>query len=225
MPSESSRKVEDVTLRRVGRDVGFNARVEPLWHTYRRMEPRWGFFDRRRERKRLERIVEAVNAGIRAGGSELVAWDGAQGECVCNLRVARMGLVREFKNYAALAADGKGAEAWPHLFALRDRPCLLLPADFPKPLTVDPGGDEEPFPVSSSARARAELAEVNRRLRIDETFAIRKMVDYMDATERDIEIYEKRLGTSEGFWAKFAYVLLKKLADVSQERRLPVLFA
>jgi hypothetical protein len=225
MASESSRKVEDTTLRRVAADVGFNARVEPFWHTYRRMESRWGFFERRRERKRLERVVEVVNGGIRSAGSQPAGWDAGEGDCVCNLRVARMGLIREFKNYAGLAADGKGAETWPHLFALRDRPCLLVPAEFPRPITVQPAGDEEPFPVSSVLKAKEELADVNGRLRIDETFAIRKMVDYMDATERDIEIYEKRLGTSEGFWAKFAYVLLRKLTDVSSEKRLPVLFA
>jgi len=74
-------------------------------------------------------------------------------------------------------------------------------------------------------RVRAELGEINDRLHIDETFALKKMVDYLDATERDIALYESRLGTSEGFWAKFSYVLLKKLMDVSVEKKLPVLFA
>jgi hypothetical protein len=57
------------------------------------------------------------------------------------------------------------------------------------------------------------------------TFAIKKMVDYMDATDRDIAIYEQRLGSHEGFWPKFAYVLIKKLADASVAKNLPAIFA
>jgi hypothetical protein len=47
----------------------------------------------------------------------------------------------------------------------------------------------------------------------------------MDATERDIAIYEQRLGSQDGFWPKFAYVLIRKLADVSAEKKLPAIFA
>lgn len=223
---DSARRAGDTTLFRVARDVGFNARVEPFWHTFGRLKSRLGFFERRRERRRLERIVAGIRAGLRAEGADPQGWDEREGECVCNLRVARMGLVKEFKNYARGAADaGAGSEPWPHLFALRDRPCLLIPVEFARPLSVSPGGGEEPFPVASSLRARAELEEINARLRIDETFALRKMVDYLDATERDIAIYESRFGTSEGFWPKFTFVLLRKLCEASAAHRLPVLFA
>jgi hypothetical protein len=70
-----------------------------------------------------------------------------------------------------------------------------------------------------------ELAQVNKKFRIDETFALKKMVDFMDATDRDISIYEQRLGSQDGFWPKFAYVLLKKLADVSAQKGLPAILA
>jgi len=51
------------------------------------------------------------------------------------------------------------------------------------------------------------------------------MVDFMDATDRDIAIYEQRLGSQDGFWPKFSYVLIKKLADASVTKALPVIFA
>jgi hypothetical protein len=70
-----------------------------------------------------------------------------------------------------------------------------------------------------------ELSQINKKFRINETFAIKKMVDFMDATERDIGIYEQRLGSQDGFWPKFAYVLMKKLADVSVEKKLPAILA
>jgi hypothetical protein len=223
MPDDVSSKLRDSALYRIATDVGFNARVEPLWGTYRRLEPGMGFFEKRRERRRLRRIVESVNAGVRAGGAAVPAWDDRSGDCVCNLRVAKIGLLREFKNYLLDRGGTDAPGRWPHVFALRDRPCLLVPVVFPLPVTVEPGGKEEPFPAASSIRARQELKEIDERLRIHETFALKKMVDYLDATERDISIYESRFGTSEGFWPKFCYVLLKKIVDVSVEKGLPAI--
>jgi len=109
--------------------------------------------------------------------------------------------------------------------ALRDRACYLLPHDFAKPMTVSPGSGEDTFPVLSAAAALRELDEVNRRLRIDETFALKKMVDFLDAAEKDIQLYESRFGSQEGFWPRFAYVLARKLADVSVQRGLPAIVA
>lgn len=224
--SEDRARAGDTALFRVARDVGFNARVEPFWRAFDRLKFRMGFFERRRERRRLERIVAGVRAGLKDQGADPQGWDARPGECVCNLRVARMGLVKEFKTYVRGFADAaEGEEPWPHLAALRDRPCLLLPVEFFRPLSVSPGGGEEPLPVASSLRARAELEAINARLRIDETFALRKMVDYLDATERDIAIYESRLGAQEGFWPRFTFVLLRKLCDASATHGLPVLFA
>jgi hypothetical protein len=96
---------------------------------------------------------------------------------------------------------------------------------FTRPFTAEAAGGEEGIPVASATRVGEELAAINKKFKIDETFAIRKMVDYMDATERDIAIYEQRLGSQDGFWPKFAYVLLKKLSDVSVEKKLPAIFA
>jgi hypothetical protein len=218
----AGRTREDSTLRRLEKGLGFNARVEPIWLSFNHAAPQLGFFERRREKKRLKRIIAAVNSGAGPAG-RASGWDTPSGECVCNLRVAKMGLIRELKTWVKNAPDGEAPPAWIHLEALRDRPCMMVPAAFDSPLKVDPGSGEEPFPVSSSLKLQEELSAINQRFRIDETFALKKMVDYLDATERDISIYESRYGMSEGFWAKFAYVLLKKLADVSAEKRLPVL--
>ena len=136
-----------------------------------------------------------------------------------------MGLVRELKTWLKIGLDGTAEARWPHLHALRDRPCIMVPISFARPLSADPGSGEEVLPVASAVGIRAELGEINKKFRIDDTFAIKKMVDYMDATERDIAIYEQRLGSQDGFWPKFGYVLIKKLADVSVAKNLPAIFA
>jgi hypothetical protein len=215
----------ETTFYRTQQGVGFNARVEPVWHVFSQLEASLGFFERRRERKKVEHVVEAVNSRIVGQKGNPGGWEKTPGDCVCHLRVAKMGLVKELKNWLKIGLDGKAEGLWPHLHVLRDRPCMMVPAPFAKPFTADPGGGEEGLPVASADGVREELIAINKRFRIDDTFAIKKMVDYMDATERDIAIYEQRLGSQDGFWPRFAYVLIKKLADVSVEKKLPAIFA
>jgi hypothetical protein len=215
----------ETTFYRNRNGAGFDARVEPVWNTFSQIEASLGFFDRRRERKKVEKVVEAVNSAIIGQKGDPAGWEKASGDCACHLRVAKMGLVRELKTWLKIGLDGQAESRWPHLHTLRDRPCLLVPSRFSVPLSVDPGGGEEPLPVASSAWVLEELGAINKKFRIDETFALKKMVDFMDATERDISIYEQRLGSQDGFWPKFAYVLIKKLADVSLAKKLPAILA
>ncbi len=214
----------DSGLFRCAPNVGFNARVEPIWHTYVRLRSGMGFMGRWRERRRLRRLIGAINGGLRGEGASPASWDERPGECVCNLRVARLGLVAEFQAYLAGSLEERGADPWPHLGALRDQGCYLLPLDFARPLSVS-GEGGIPFPVASAVRAREELADVDARLHFARAFALPRMVDYLDATERDIALYESRFGTTDGFWPKFAWVLLRKLADAGVTHGMPVIFA
>lgn len=215
----------ETTFYRSRQHSGFDARVEPVWHTFSKIEAGLGFFDRRRERKKVEKVVEAVNTSIVGQKGDPADWDKAGGDCAAHLRVAKMGLVRELKTWLKIGLDGKAESLWPHLHTLRDRPCLLVPARFAVPFSADPASGEEALPVASSPWVLEELSQINKKFRIDETFALKKMVEFMDAKERDIAIYEQRLGSQDGFWPKFAYVLIKKLADVSVAKNLPAIFA
>jgi hypothetical protein len=215
----------DTTFYRTQQGVGFNARVEPVWHTFSQMEASLGFFDRRRERKKVEHVLDSIQTAIVGQKGNPTGWEKTPGDCVCHLRVAKMGLVKELKTWLKIHSDGAAEVKWPHLHVLRDRPCMMVPAPFTRPISAETSGSDEPIPVASSIAVREELAAINKMFKIDETFAIKKMVDYMDATERDIAIYEQRLASQDGFWPKFAYVLIRKLADVSVEKKLPAIFA
>ncbi len=217
--------LKDSALYRIAGDVGFNARVEPIWYTFARLAPRMGILERWRQKRRVRRLVAVLDAGLRAQGVDPGGWDRREGGCLCNLRVAKMGLVGEFKAYLRSAVDSDAVRGWPHVMALRDRACYMLPHDFKAPLTVSPWRGEEAMPVSSAPAALRELEEINPRLRVDETFALRRMVDFLDASERDIQAYESRYGADEGFWPRFAFVLIRKLAGVSAERGLPAILA
>ncbi len=215
----------ETTFYRTQQGVGFNARVEPVWHTFNQIEASLGFFDRRRERKKVEKVIDGINSAVVGQKGNPGGWEKTTGECVAHLRVAKMGLVRELKTWIKIGTDGQAEGRWPHLHVLRDRPCMLVPVRFSVPLTIDQGNGEEVLPVASAPWVLEELAAINKKFRIDDTFALKKMVDFMDATDRDIQIYEQRLGSQDGFWPKFAYVLIKKLADVSAQKALPAIFA
>jgi hypothetical protein len=215
----------ETTFYRSQNGAGFDARVEPVWHTFSQIEAAMGFFDRRRERRKVEHVVDAVNSKIVGQKGNPDGWEKSPGDCVCHLRVAKMGLIKELKNWLKVGLDGQAEGRWPHLHVLRDRPSLMVPVPFTRPISADPGGGDEAIPVASAVAIREELAAINKQFRINETFALKKMVDFMDATERDISIYEQRLGSQDGFWPKFAYVLIKKLADASVEKKLPAIFA
>jgi len=213
-------RVRESTLYRLDRHVGFNARVEPYWYSFERMKASMGFFERWRERRRMKRVCAAIREGLTRRGAEASDWETRSGQCVCNLRVARTGLLAELQELLRQEVPD-GVEQWAHVMAQKDRASFLLPVAFEEPFGVGPGS------VTSAPRILEELADINRRLRIDEKFALAKAkkMDYIDATEKDISLYESKFGTIEGFWAKFSYVLLRKLADTSRESGLPALFA
>jgi hypothetical protein len=184
-----------------------------------------GFFERWREKRRLRRVADAINAALAAAGAAPEGWEERSGGCVCNLRVARMGLVTELKSYLKGAVDTESLRAWSHLQALRDGGCYIVPHDLARPVAVSPTSGEDTVAVASAVRLLGELDAVDDRLRIKESFALKKMVDYLDATESDIAAYESRFGTTEGFWAKFAFVLVRKLAEASLKHKLPAILS
>jgi hypothetical protein len=152
-------------------------------------------------------------------------WDETEGKCVCNLRVAKVGLPAQLLNYLPARIDRKRIAPWKHLQAQRELNAIMIPADFPEPFTVPADGGD--LQVTSSVRLKAELEQLNAILKIDETFALSKMsrIDFIDAGEREMAAYENKFATSSDFWPNFTYVLLKKLADKSVESNMPVLFA
>ena len=84
---------QDSAIYRIDRGVGFNARVEPFWYTFQRLAPRLGYLERWREKRRLRKVLVGIEEGLQAQGTDLPDWEGQEGGCVCNLRVAKGGLV------------------------------------------------------------------------------------------------------------------------------------
>jgi hypothetical protein len=97
----------ETTFYRTQQGVGFNARVEPVWHVYSQLEASLGFFERRRERKKVEHVVEAVKSKIVGQKGNPGDWDKTPGDCVCHLRVAKMGLVKSSRTGSRSVSTGR----------------------------------------------------------------------------------------------------------------------
>jgi hypothetical protein len=210
----------------------FDARVQPFWHALRDKENPLGFFEGWRRKRHLTALLRSVNAAVQAQGVEPGAWDAKDGECVCNLRVDRLGVLQDLRTFAAQednqsateVFNGNAESRFLHLIKNRDRASYYIPVDFAEPLMIHDAETREMVPVGSSLRLQRELGLLNKTLRVQETFQIKKMVDYLQATSKDISRYERNFANDPLFWVKFGYILLDKLVRKSVEAGLPIIF-
>jgi hypothetical protein len=166
-------------LRRSGR-VGLNARVEPINESLNRSRERTGFFENLRRKRELKALVRSIDRGLGAFGIPKASWYGKADKTLCHLRVARVAPLGDLKEYAENTGD------FPHLLAHQSRAGIYVAADFSHPFSVPGAKDGQTIPIGSSVQLQQELAELNEDLRVDETFKLSKMVDFLDATETDI---------------------------------------
>lgn len=201
----------------------FELRVEPIWLEYREREPRTGFFERRRAKQRVREMVRSANDWLAATRVDPGAWHRPEGERVAHLRVARMGLVRLLKRHIEASARPCALGECPHLAALRDRGCLILPPDFRLPFPLSPGKKGRPLWVLSAPRLRAEITRLKDVLRVGESAGLPGQADFVDAKEEEIRAREDRGDTDDAFWARFTAALLVKAVDRSVSHELPAI--
>ena len=181
------------------------------------------FLERRRARRRIEGIVRSANDWLSATRVDPGNWHREEGERVVHLRVARMGLVRLLQRYIKNATEPGTLDACPHLAALRDRDCLILPPDFRLPFPLSPGRKERPLWVLSAPRLRAELTRLKDVLRVGDSPGLPGQADFVDAKEEEIRAHEARRGSDDEFWARFTAALLVKAVDRSVSHDLPAI--
>ena len=167
--------------------------------------------------------LAAVREGLKKQKADDRTWLKAKGACVCNLRVARMGILADVREFAKTRPDG--AKRFPHVLKTREFNAAAVPVPFDRPFTIPPApGGKDPLVVVSAPRIAEELAELETTLRTEQTFRM-KMVDFLDVTSDDLAKFDAKVGEVDEFWTKFGYVLLKRLADKSGESGFPILVA
>jgi len=210
----------------------FDARVEPFWHWTATQRKELGFFGAWKRKRRMQAVLRTINAELAAQGVEVGGWDQKEGETVCNLRMDRLTVMQDLRVFAA-AMDkqsateiflGQADSRFVHLIKNRDRDAYYLPIDFPEPIMVLDAETQEFLPVGSAVRLQRELAEMDKTLRVEKTFQVKKMVDFFQAGEAEIRQFDQRFGHDPQFWLKFGFVVLQKLARKSVETGFPVIF-
>jgi hypothetical protein len=209
----------DTTIRYVN-NLDFNARVEPIWHNIKKLRPKLGFIGYFKERFRVKRLVKAVNEGLQKQGVDPAGWDRREGDCVCNMRIEKLGAIHDLRNYAR---ERLPSSPLPHLLQHRDRNAIYLPLEFTQPFRISDKGRNTA--VGSAVNLHKELQAVEALLRAQETLDPQKMVPFMHADSKAIDMYESKMAHDPMFWAKFGYVVLKKLTDMSAKTQLPIIFA
>ncbi len=201
----------------------FEVRVEPIWLEYRERESGLGFFERRRALSRVRGIVRSSNDWLTATRVDPGNWHREEGERVAHLLVARMGLVRLLQRYIQNVKEPGILDACPHLEALRDRGCLILPPDFRLPFPLTLGKKDRTVWVLSSPRLRADLARFKDVLRVGDSPGPPGRADFVDAKDEEIRARESDGGTDDAFWARFTAALLSRAVARSLGHGLPAI--
>lgn len=220
-----SKDKKDSALYRIDSKVGFNARVEPFWHTFRRLGPKMGFLARMKEKRRLKVLSSEILDGLRRHSIDPGDWMEQEGDCACNLRVAKIGLAEDLRTFVREQVPRKIASNWKTLMVQRESDAVIVPVAFSTPFKIGASGRE--ILVTSAPRLRDNLEELNDRLGIEDSFDLAKIsrVDFFEAGTKEIAVYESRYSMMEDFWGQFSYVLYRKLSEKSVESGFPILFA
>ncbi|MBI2920487.1 MAG: hypothetical protein HYY18_05325 [Planctomycetes bacterium] len=211
----------------------FNARVESPWNEMVAHQDS-GFFESRKYRKRVERLVESVSKALEAAGLDVPFWpdDAGPARPKAHILLDKTGVFHDLKAYAAQLEGtdpqsvmvGKSVQTnFPNLLRHREKGSYYWPVDFAEPMWVTLDGGES-VPVGSSQGLLRELEKINEVLKVEKTFRMQKMADFMDAGERDIAKVETYMDVSGKFWLKFGFLVARKLVEKSIETNLPVVF-
>ncbi|MBI3272223.1 MAG: hypothetical protein HYZ53_24745 [Planctomycetes bacterium] len=210
----------------------FDARVQPYWYPLHDRQHPLGFFGGWKRKRQLTTLLHAINGAIRRQAVEPADWAAKESDCVCNLRIDRLGVLQDLRTFAAQQDNqsateiysGSAESRFTHLIKNRDRRSYYVPVDFPEPIMIHDADTRDLLPIGSSVRLLRELLTLNKILRVQDTFQIRKMVDFLQATAKDISRYETTYANDPLFWVKFGYILLDKLARQSVDGGLPIVF-
>jgi hypothetical protein len=212
----------DTTYRLV-RSSSFNGRVEPIWMHFRKTQDRRSMIGSFLEKRRVKTLVSQIKEALQGQGAPQVAWDREEGECVASLKVARMGLFFELRQLATRKIPASRHERIPHFLRVRESNAYSIPVDFAEPFEVGGPESRDRVPIVSSVRLQKELDWLGDTLQIGRKMKVDKMVAFMRVEEPDVAKADSKHDPT--FWSSFGFTCLKKLADLSVEHTLPIVFA
>lgn len=212
--------------------MAFDVRVEPFLFSLENSRKKIGFFKYQREKLRLLRTIDMIRRALGKTQNTPPPWARTEGDCVCHIKVAKLGVLQELKDYAARLDNvhihaiktGGAPTRFPHLIEINEQQGFIVPEDFSYPILAKLRKMSGQFPVLSSYRLQSELAEINKVLNVEKTFRIEKMPRFMETKDDDIAHFEASFNVGGDFWCKFGFLILTKVVEQSIEHKLPAIF-
>ncbi len=217
-------KEKDTTYR-LTRTTGFNARVEPIWMHFDKTKDQRGMLGSFLEKRRVKGIISAIHDHLAAQRAAASDWDRDEGECVGNMKIAKMGLLQELRDAVGRRIPPRKMPQIEHFTRVRESNSFCIPVDFPQPFEVPGATSKEVIPICSSVRLAKELELVGEMLGVARKMNPAKMVPFMLMKEDDVAKADQKALSDVTFWPSFTFCILKKLADLSVEKNLPIVFA
>lgn len=204
---------------------GLRARVESPWLRLDKLRPKLTLLQYWGQRRKVARTIRAIRGELKRRRAPVPErrWDRRDPECACDLRIAKTGLIEDLRERVRRAAPASSRARLPHFLEHREWGSYYLPVEFDRPFTVR-GGGRDVIPIGSSSRLRAELDLIDQALRFREQVNAEKMAAYLKVSETDITRFDTQNTEQPEFWHAFAFSVLQKLAGLSIERGLPVIF-
>jgi hypothetical protein len=196
--------------------IAFNVRVEPYWYNLKRLKSGLNFIKYLQEKWKASSLLNQINVNIKRMGVNPSNWDKVEGKCIANIRISKMGVLEPLKLYAK---EENLQQELVHLVENPGREAIYIPLDFPKPFMVN-----TTF-VGSSVALLRELAKLDESLQISESFSTKKLPDFLDLGETELTNYETKYDRMGDLWIRLGFVILKKLAILSVQNKMPIIFS
>ncbi|MDP7033723.1 MAG: hypothetical protein QF752_04445 [Planctomycetota bacterium] len=181
-------------------------------------------------RQRTDVLQEIKKIGKKEFGSDHVGAE-KEGDCFCRYIVDRVDLLDDLQDFA-VSSEGLEAEAvcsgkvqsrFNHLVMIQSNSGFYLPNYFFFPTWVRSRKQVYPIFVGSAPRLLEELAIVDEALGASKTTQLARMPDFLRADRDQIEDYEYSFGSEDHFWERFAFSLLRRLAQIGVQQNMPVI--
>ncbi|MCK6439228.1 MAG: hypothetical protein L6Q71_03385 [Planctomycetes bacterium] len=211
----------------------FDAKVVGLPNHLELVRERLGKEDCAHETKKFERTRKALQSKNAKLSDDIAALFKKKADPVTHIYFERFGLLGPLQQWAC-ARDGttpakvQQENAWTsflHTTLLGCNESLILPMDLAVPVEVDIEDQEHTYPVCSAQRLDKEMELANKTLKIEKTFKLPNIPDFIDARRKETKKLEKDADLDEAFWAKFGLVVLRHLVRKSLEHKLPVVLS
>ena len=217
---------EKDTTYRLTRTTTFNGRVEPIWMHFSKTKGKRGMLGSFFEKRRVKALISAIHDNLAAqranGGTN---WDREDGECIANMKVDKMGFLQELRNAVSRKIPSSQMSRVEHFTRVREWNAFFIPIDFALPFDIPGANAKEVIPVGSSVRLLQELALIGEVLGAGKKMNVQKMPGFMQMKAEDVEKADQKAVHDATFWPVFSFCILKKLADLSVEKNLPIVLA